>query len=87
MTDRNRKKLIRYIAQIAERAYRRGFQQGHDVCRRGDRQVVDLYRWRYGRSPDKAPSPVGHKPTTAVERLHIQEWELDERLDELLDAN
>jgi hypothetical protein len=84
MTDRNRKKLIRYIAQIAERAYRRGFQQGHDVCRRGDRLVVDLYRWRYGRSPDKAPSPVGHKPTTAVERLHIQEWELDQMLDELL---
>jgi hypothetical protein len=84
MTGRNRKKLIRYIAQIAERAYRRGFQQGHDVCRRGDRLVVDLYRWRYGRSPDKAPSPVGHKPTTAVERLHIQEWELDQMLDELL---
>ena len=87
MTNRKREKFIRYIAQITERAYRRGFQQGHDVATRGDRLVVDLCRWRFNQSPDKAASPTGDKPTTAVERLHIQEWELDERLDELLDTH
>jgi hypothetical protein len=69
-------KLLRRIAEVAEAAYRRGFQQGHDVCRRGDRLVVDLDAWRYGIPLDKAPSPTGDRPTTAVERLDIQDHEL-----------
>ena len=37
MNTKQRQRLVRHIARIAERAYRRGFQQGHDVARRGDR--------------------------------------------------
>jgi len=69
-------KLLRRIAQVAEAAYRRGFQQGHDVCRRGDRLVVDLERWRYEIPLDKSVSPVGHRPSTALERLDIQHHDL-----------
>lgn len=69
-------RLVRRIAEVAEAAYRRGFQQGHDVCRRGDRLAVDLEAWRFGIPLDKAPSPTGDRATTAVERLKIQHHEL-----------
>lgn len=75
MTTKERRQLLREIAQIAEAAYRRGFQQGHDVCRRGDRLVVDLDAWRFGITLDRAPSPTGGRPTTALERLGIQHAE------------
>jgi hypothetical protein len=74
------RRLARRIAEVAEAAYRRGFQQGHDVCRRGDRLVVDLDRWRFEAPLDKSPSPTGDRPTTALERLDIQHHDL---LDEL----
>jgi hypothetical protein len=69
-------RLLRRIAEVAEAAYRRGFQQGHDVCRRGDRLAIDLEAWRFGIPLDQAPSPTGDRPTTAVERLDIQHHEL-----------
>lgn len=69
-------RLVRRIAEACEAAYRRGFQQGHDVCRRGDRLAVDLDAWRFGIPLDQAPSPTGDRPTTAVERLDIQHHEL-----------
>lgn len=70
------RRLARRIAEVAEAAYRRGFQQGHDVCRRGDRLVVDLDRWRFEIPLAKAPSPTGDRPTTALERLDIQHHDL-----------
>lgn len=68
--------LLRRVAEVAEAAYRRGFQQGHDVCRRGDRLAVDLDAWRYGIPIDRAPSPTGDRPTTAVDRLEVHHPEL-----------
>jgi len=85
VNTKQRQRLVRHIARIAERAYRRGFQQGHDVARRGDRLVVDLYRWRFTQSADQATSPTGDRVTTAVERIDIEEPSLDVLLDELLD--
>jgi len=79
--DQNPTRLLRRIAEVAEAAYQRGFQQGHDVCRRGDRLVVDLDAWRFGIPLDKAASPKGDRLTTAVERLDVQQTEL---VDELL---
>jgi len=69
-------RLAKRIAEVAEAAYRRGFQQGHDVCRRGDRLAVDLDRWRFEIPLAKAPSPTGDRPTTALERLDIQHSDL-----------
>lgn len=86
MNTKQQERLIRHIARIAERAYRRGFQHGHDDARRGDRLVVDLYRWRFTQSADQAISPTGDRAITAVERLDIEEPALDVLLDELLDT-
>lgn len=72
MTERQRQQLLREIARVAEAAYRRGFQQGHDTATRGEPLEVDLHAWRFSVPLHRAPSPHGRIATTSEERLRIE---------------
>lgn len=54
LTERDRRKLLRLMARLAEKSYRRGAQQGAVLGAEG---VVahDLHKWRYERSLDRCP--------------------------------
>lgn len=65
------------LAAIAERAYRRGFQQGHHAAKAGV-PVRDLHRWRYSLDiyaaipPEKVGVPFPGWPSV-IDRLLIEE--------------
>lgn len=71
------------VAEIAERAYRRGFQQGHRFGKDGI-AVRDLHHWRYhepiaqARVPDADTPPIIYGIETALDRLEIEEPDLFE---------
>lgn len=77
-----KKKLVRLMARLAERSYRRGFQQGYEC----DRPVADLVKFRFFTSLDRSPWPDNvdekgkwHKtPDTAIERLLMENGVLQE---------
>ena len=56
------------LAQISERAYRRGFQQGHH-------EVRDLHEWRYASDTEQAVPPQAKDipQHSSLERLLIEE--------------
>lgn len=62
------------LAQISERAYRRGFQQGHHAAQRGD-EVRDLHEWRYASDTEQAVPPQANDipQHSSLERLLIEE--------------
>ena len=58
-------KIMDLIAREAERAYRRGFQQGKVIGPRVD--DFKLIRWRYGKTLAKAYEPESGKPCPYLE--------------------
>lgn len=68
---------LEQIAAISERAYRRGFQQGHHAGQAGV-SVRDLAEWRhslpidYAIVPEDGPSSFGDCETS-IDRLLIEE--------------
>ena len=66
-----RKRLRKYISQCCEKAFRRGFQQGHDTALRGD-AVVDIVSWRFDTPSDQSPSPHGTYSTDSESRFDME---------------
>jgi hypothetical protein len=65
--------LVKVMARVAERAYRRGAQQGVHIARNRPQDLPkDLADWRYGRSADSSPGLDGGFTTTAVKRLEME---------------
>jgi hypothetical protein len=62
----DRRKLLRLMARIAEKSYRRGFQHGVEI---GDRRTIDPATLRFERSLDSSPWTDSPQKTTAIERL------------------
>lgn len=85
MTRQRRRQLELVIARVAEAAYRRGFQQGHDTAARGQALELDVDTWRFAVPLHRAPSPHGYRETTAADRLRIEEPTLGRLLDDLVD--
>jgi hypothetical protein len=75
----------RLLREVAEASYRRGFQQGHDTAMGEHELTVDLHRWRFDVPLTRSPSPIGHRPTDALERLEIEAPELAARLRRLIE--
>ena len=86
MTKTTTDKIIDLIAREAERAYRRGFQQGKVIGPHVDDMA--LHRWRYGRTLAKAPTPETGKPIpgieTARDRLLIETGNIEREVGDLL---
>lgn len=69
------KKLVRLIARISERSYRRGVQQTITLYRKNSilPQIIDnLYDYRYENDLDNSYGLDGLK-TTSLERLDMEE--------------
>lgn len=76
LTDGDRGKLLRLMARLAEKSYRRGAQQGAVLGAEG---VIahDLHAWRYERSLDRCPWLDDPQHTeTALDRLLIENDDL-----------
>lgn len=86
MTKTTADKIIDLIAREAERAYRRGFQQGKVIGPHVDDMA--LHRWRYGSTLAKAPTPEARKPIPGIElardRLLIESGKVEREVAELL---
>jgi hypothetical protein len=71
-----KKKLVRLMARIAEKSYRRGFQHGTL-----GRHTIDPEEFRSRRSLDKSPFTDGPGGMTAIGRLmaetHLEQVGLD----------
>lgn len=67
LDDATAHKLLVMLSRIAEKSYRRGFQQGHDM---NQPVKVDLGEWRFIKpSLDKSTSPHGIFSSTAMEQI------------------
>ena len=64
MTKPTADKIIDLIAREAERAYRRGFQQGKHIGPHLDGLAVA--KWRYRQSLASAPTPESGKPLAGM---------------------
>jgi hypothetical protein len=65
--------IIAEVAAVAEAAYRRGFQQGHEAAGRGDELAFDIYRWRFSMPRSKSPEQLyGGRIVPSMERLRIE---------------
>lgn len=82
MTKREKKQLLKEIAQVAEKAFRRGFQQGHLAAQGkiGDSTPTDeqVYRWRFAKhskthSVCPPGTPYAGERNALLDRL---QWEL-----------
>ena len=71
LSDKDRKKLNRLMARIAEAAYRRGAQHGA-YLQENDGIARDLVKWRFNRNLDAAPWLDGSNGQTSVDRLHME---------------
>lgn len=71
---RTRNFMIKVMARVAERAYRRGAQQGvHIAQNRPQHLPENLHDWRYVTSADKSAAlDDPYYVTTAVERLEME---------------
>ena len=74
LDNKNKKKLIKLIARIAEASYRRGFQHG-DVIVHGMADT-QMYKYRYRTSLDLSPYSNFPGSTSAIERLFMEHSEL-----------
>lgn len=62
--------LMRLMARVAERSYRRGFQQGATIAlNRAQDLPLDLSLWRYGAPLDISPWADAPRAETSVHRL------------------
>ena len=69
-------KLMRMIARIMERAYRRGVQQAITLYKNGnipDEIISNLHDWRYDNNLDISPGLHRGFQTTSLERLEMEE--------------
>lgn len=74
---RQKKKLVRLMARLMEKSYKRGVQQGVHFERLDAEfpNIADdeaLYKYRYERNLDKSPGIDGFK-STSKERLFMEE--------------
>lgn len=78
LTDDQAQTLLTLMSRLAERSYRRGFQQGVGLGPTLPAELeAGLHDWRYGISTDT--SPGGDQPawrSTSIERLHLENKEL-----------
>lgn len=75
--DRRADRLVAHIAIVAEAAYRRGFQQGHDAVHRGEHLAWDLESWRFLMPRDQSPEQLHGRVVPAVDRLRSQSPRID----------
>ena len=75
-----KKKLIRLMARISEKSYRRGFQQGVVLSEaRPDSIQPDLHAWRYDQSLDKSVGGDGMGILDkSIDRLFCENGALDD---------
>jgi hypothetical protein len=66
-----RVEIFRLLARVAEKSFRRGFQQGYDSRARGDK-VCDLYDWRFCIDLDYSVSPHGTYHSGSAERMEME---------------
>lgn len=71
LSSQDKKLLMRLIANLCEKSFRRGFQQGWDSSQRRDK-VCDLIAWRFDTSLSVSVSPHGTYHCTSLERLKIE---------------
>lgn len=64
--------IVTDIAAVAEQAYRRGFQHGHEAATRGARLAFDVHRWRFVMDPAMSPEMLGGRIVRAVDRLAME---------------
>lgn len=66
-----RAELFRLISRVAEKSFRRGFQQGYDSRKRGD-SLCDLHAWRFEIDLDYSISPHGTYHTSSAQRMESE---------------
>jgi hypothetical protein len=80
LDERTKRKLVRLMARISEKSYRRGFQQGH-TFREHDVATVDPAKLRFNVSLERSPytdaiDEKGHwhvkSGHTVIERLFME---------------
>ncbi|AHE57416.1 hypothetical protein [Sphingomonas sanxanigenens] len=73
LNPHQRRMIIILASRAAERAYRRGFQQGaHIATERPANLPTDLHAWRYGASADLAPWADCPAVEPSIERLYSE---------------
>ena len=70
LSERDQGDLLKPMARIAEKAYRRGVQQGDCAC--GGELRGNLDEWRYGPPLDRAPVADAPRSMTSLARLSIE---------------
>ena len=70
LADRDQRDLLKLMARIAEKAYRRGVQQGAEHC--GGELRGNLAEWRYGLPLDRAPQADAPRSVQSLARLSIE---------------
>jgi hypothetical protein len=80
LTERQRKALVKIMARIAERSYRRGAQQGAHVAQNRPQCLPpSLADWRYDNSLDRSPwLDWKRKPEPSTCRLFTENPDLEE---------
>lgn len=83
LDEKTKKKLIRLMSRIMERAYKRGVQQAVTLVESGKKFPVlengsTLYKWRYEKSLDKSYGIHEWFVTSSIERLMMEEPDLIE---------
>ena len=71
LSDDDKVALRGLIARMAEKSFRRGFQQGWDSAKRGD-SVCDLVDWRFSTDLDVSVSPHDSYHSTSEHRLFVE---------------
>lgn len=75
LTAAQRRVVVKLLARVSERSYRRGAQQGITFQRNRPHTLPDdigLHDWRYGTSTDEAPWLDMRHVESAMERLFVE---------------
>ena len=72
LSERDRRKLVRLMARIAEKAYRRGAQHGAFLVGQEPMLRDNLASWRIFPDLDKAPYIDSPYTQTSIERLFME---------------
>lgn len=68
LTPRQKSRVLRLVAQVSEKSYRRGLQ--HGVVLSAEKAIVkDVAIFRYTPAMDKSPDADGFRTLTSVERV------------------
>lgn len=77
LTARQRNALVKLMARIAERAYRRGAQQGAHIAKTAPEEMPPyVSKWRYFKSLDRSPWFDSGYSEPSVDRLFAECGEL-----------